>query len=787
MSIGVDNHQGPKDEERSPRAWDFQELPRQPLSATRDELPPRLSTKVKVKLDDSDSDVKVTNTKVIINLDDSDSDVQVTNTKVIINLDDSDSDVQVTNTNTKSELIYVGKNEPDSSDQVRFCHSNKRTKTTATRARDNTTVSKAQVPGTPSILSTRSLTPTMIASESATSTLVVQRPERTLSPSTIPLSSSGRQKREGTFTDESSYEDEGFDSVSSDSSSPLKTVTKLTGPLKDGKNKLQISQLKNNGNLWNFQERLLKKMVAEGHTSKEIGKALGRKDTAVDRRCYVLGLPIPRKRPASFLNRHLVLLKEALDEQKTEVEVQALFPNVHWKSLLHKCRSIRPDAFKRWGNPQRRNGFTMLDSIATISSVEKSGNRTIIKSGNLSWDILSPRYHDFELGKIIVDVSLQLTNIEPLAAALQLPYTDVSTLLVRKSMIHRRDPHLQASDSRINALVGMWIPISSSIRGYTLAQINHEHVWNVLLYTSSGRQREIFQDQVRPIHDDKGIFVCSLCDLGFQNEQEYYCHSILHDDARVYLRPCCLLSTSDRASSHVCQLQQGFYDSSRQQRHSTIKTFTSFSKSDVTDHDPVLTHEWWAVLLSVRWSAKVDSRGHEKAVAGLRMAYRTAYQASAVEWTELPILKSGRSSRRPLWEKSTSGRLSKLCEFWEDAQSRFAGQSVLILSLSIEGLTTNLQSLSLFARNMSKVDVTLGFCLTSKYTRANFGQTTKGDREWVFYSLKKLQENIIGRSTDDKYMRLIKALFLIQKAKQTYIIDHSIILKSLSNYSLGYV
>ena len=80
---------------------------------------------------------------------------------------------------------------------------------------------------------------------------------------------------------------------------------------------------------------------------------------------------------------------------------------------------------------------------------------------------------------------------------------------------------------------------------------------------------------------------------------------------------------------------------------------------------------------------------------------------------------------------------------------------ILIMSQSIDGLTTNLQSLAFFARSMEHLHITLGFCLLRPKRLVSFGQKIKGNKGWVFYNLQTLRKNITGAVNNPRYMRLV--------------------------------
>ena len=95
---------------------------------------------------------------------------------------------------------------------------------------------------------------------------------------------------------------------------------------------------------------------------------------------------------------------------------------------------------------------------------------------------------------------------------------------------------------------------------------------------------------------------------------------------------------------------------------------------------------------------------------------------------------------------------------------------ILFLSLSLEGLTTNLQSL-VFANDdltfiRPDIEVCIGYRLGSQNTNIDLGQITVNNVQWSFYDLRRLRNYIVGGDEDTRYRALCAALFIIQKAKQ---------------------
>ena len=145
--------------------------------------------------------------------------------------------------------------------------------------------------------------------------------------------------------------------------------------------------------------------------------------------------------------------------------------------------------------------------------------------------------------------------------------------------------------------------------------------------------------------------------------------------------------------------------------HGTIRNLIALE--DTLTHDSSLHHDWDLLVYSVRWSsvhtsAKRDqfSTDYEELVEAYKQSYKPTFRN---------VIKSPsgiRSSRTPIFTHTkTAAKISAPNDFFGKIALMEPSSRILIMSQSIEGLTTNLQSLAFFARSMQHLRITLGFSL----------------------------------------------------------------------------
>ena len=200
-----------------------------------------------------------------------------------------------------------------------------------------------------------------------------------------------------------------------------------------------------------------------------------------------------------------------------------------------------------------------------------------------------------------------------------------------------------------------------------------------------------------------------------------------------------------------------------------MRKFTTIPRLSISaTYKPV--HQWDLLAYSVRCSSKWDTETHTQKSRGLRTAYTKAYDPEYLHTANVPGPARGKSSRRPLnitpfQEQETYTQL-----FSEELLDKWKDKTILVLFLSMEGLTTNLQGLVEFALDSVSSNITLDFTTPFNPHVQIYGQENRGKLGWLFYDIQVLSNNITGKANNEYYMRLIKALFVLQKHKQSYVI-----------------
>ena len=407
------------------------------------------------------------------------------------------------------------------------------------------------------------------------------------------------------------------------------------------------------------------------------------------------------------------------------------------------------------------NFFDRINGVKKSERFEHKNGRRIVYPRNSS-EAFEYRWIDDQL--VIVDTANLLINVSP--------------LLVWYPFINKRrsiKPTCYAVVEQKTAkwFAGEWVSLLSGIRLYALSGHWTNEFQDLVLLDKDGNRRQTHKDIVRVFKDDNGEIMCSLCDLAFASQDSYQLHAGLHDQGWPHIRHCCLRTLTTVKPSqepHFC-LQHQTAEAGPiktivdRHTHSFFRKVMDFKRS--LNHTTNIAHNWDLIAYSVRWSSANPSAKSGQFSSDLEQlveAYEHSYKPTFKKVIKSPL--SPRSSRCPIFVQLNVVRPSITDDFFGQIHGMEQSSRILILSQSMEGLTTNLQSLVFFARSMEHLHITLGFCLLRPDRLLDFGQEVKGGKGWVFYDLQTLRNNINGVATDPRYMRLVKALFFIQKRKQ---------------------
>lgn len=174
-------------------------------------------------------------------------------------------------------------------------------------------------------------------------------------------------------------------------------------------------------------------------------------------------------------------------------------------------------------------------------------------------------------------------------------------------------------------------------------------------------------------------------------------------------------------------------------------------------------HAWTSIFGSVRFSNAFEVDKGMVVQEWLREEYRKAFSPTTTRWgiVQCPP-KQGRSSTSPIFCYGGSPEV-----LIHDDESPLPKEGrILLLIHGIEGLTTNLQSLVTMEKELSGLEVHLGFRLRSKRNEPYIGQERLHGIRWTFYSLSLLIDTLLGRvEANPEYERLIHSWFLVQCGK----------------------
>ena len=584
-------------------------------------------------------------------------------------------------------------------------------------------------------------------------------------PSQAPLKP--RRSPQDTFTTQTkipkSWHQRSNNQQSHPAKRPVSTsfgTVQTTKKPKSIKGKPKPSQPTRSGVRWTASDyQIAQDAMKMGQSWNDIADLLGRTaDTVKDRMSLVRKLWVPRKSDLELMRRLVV-------DQKIE-SYRAIARHFtgrgHGKHLGQLFRKIQR-GYPLTIIPTEPDDFlTRIQHISKGEKFDQKYHRGVV----YPQDSLEPfeyRWIDGQL--LIIDTANLLINANPLLAW----YPSINKLQFIKPICYA-----VVSKKTSQWFAGEWISILLGVRLYMLSGHWTDKLEDLVLFDNNGNRRQTHEDIVDPFKDDNGEMMCSLCDLAFTSQDSYLLHAGLHEQGWVHIRPCCLdIATYTQPfykKGHRCLPHQKanirpVKEIVDRHVHGSFHNLIDFQGT--LNQDDKIDHNWDLVAYSVRWSG-ADGReaiAFNEEIELLVELYEDSYQPTSREVIKSPCLT--RSSRRPIFVHSNkASRQSQLFTFFKQIHDKERSSRILIMSQSIEGLTTNLQSLVYFARWMEHLHVTLGFCLVQPSKLLDFGQEVKNDKAWVFYNLQTLRENITGAATDPKYMRLVTALFVIQKYKE---------------------
>ena len=390
-------------------------------------------------------------------------------------------------------------------------------------------------------------------------------------------------------------------------------------------------------------------------------------------------------------------MKEGLRQGLNETELYTIIGGTRASILANAGKYLRLP----WYSPEglalntiqyKDKATDWLKRIVEVDYEETIGDRTCFSAFDREKIEFSFEYVEVDGLRVIVDTELLLTNCSLLMFALT--YKHWLPELLAPGEVHYRDTILQNGCN----FGDFWIPIQYAIRGHILAGTWSEEVQNLIFNDRQGQPRAWIHEIVKPVRDKTGMYCCSLCPEGFATERAYFTHASLHRCGNVRLLPCCLLSHSHgsgRPKTHEC------ISAAKGPRETTEKTFhepeldfdliTGSGGPGTPIISAQVSHIWYAIIYSVRWSS-IRKPGHDS-INFLQLAYENDYkpQYTLSEYLD----RDNISSRSPVWQpRNRTMRYSRWYRFWNTVHDSFTGRKILILSLSVEGFTTNLQSLS---------------------------------------------------------------------------------------------
>ena len=364
---------------------------------------------------------------------------------------------------------------------------------------------------------------------------------------------------------------------------------------------------------------------------------------------------------------------------------------------------------------------------------------------------------------VIIDAANLLINVKPLLV--WYPFID-------KFWFIKPRCYAVVEEKTSKRFAGEWVSLLSAFKLYVLSGHWNDDFQDLVLFNKDGERRQTHKDMVRVFKDDEGKIMCSLCNLAFTSEDSYHLHAALHEYGWPHIRYCCLSIVPQvhpkTRTQHDCpHYQEAKVDLfGNRPIHGTFDNLLNFQ--DDLNHSNTISHDWDLIAYSVRWSSdgyKSLKYRFDENIEDLVKAYETSYAPTSGRVIKSPF--TTRSSRCPIFTTPKDrGKLGRLNNFFRQIYETKPQSRILIMSQSLDGLTTNLQSLVFFARSMEHLRITLGFCLSQPNKLANFGHEVKDGKGWTFYNLQILRANITGLDNNLRYIRLITALFIIQKHKQ---------------------
>ena len=513
------------------------------------------------------------------------------------------------------------------------------------------------------------------------------------------------------------------------------------------------------GQSWTADEmKIAEEAKTAGQSYEDIADLLGRTARGVQRKMLkVTKIWVPRTTELKLLWTLVI------EKQMTFPVIRKRFAHAEKGCLNPILRKIR-NGWLLTDIPTEPDNF--LKRVRTVYKGEKfdhKDRRGVVYPQNSS-EPFEYRWIDGEL--VIIDTINLLINVKPLLV--WYPFT-------RKYVFIRPTCYAVVDKKASRWFEGEWVSILSGIRLYLLCGHWTDELEDLILFDNDGNRRQTHKDIVRPFKDDNDEIICSLCDLAFTSEDSYLLHAGLHSQGWPHIRRCCfdIFNSKNPKLSvpHNCFTPQRadvgpFLSITNRRIHGNIGNLLALE--DTLTYDSSLRHDWDLLVYSVRWSSNHASAKRNRLSTDYKelvKAYEQSYNPTSRKVIKAPPVI--RSSRSPiLTHAKTAAKISELSEFFGKIAVMEPSSRILIMSQSLEGLTTNLQSLAFFARSMQHLRVTLGFSLLYPKKLVDLGQEVKGDRAWVFYDLQKLRRNINGTDADPRYMRVVTALFIIQKFKQ---------------------
>ena len=528
--------------------------------------------------------------------------------------------------------------------------------------------------------------------------------------------------------------------------------------LKPIKGKSKPSQKTRSGNRWTANEYQIAEDARKmGQSWNDIAELLGRTAGAVEERLsLVRKIWVPRRSDLELLRRLVV-------DQKIE-SYRAIARHFtgrgHGKFLSQLFQKIRLGCPLTIIPTEPDDFLTRIQHVFRGENFDAKDHRGVVYPRRSSFEYC---WIDGQL--LIVDTINLLINTNPLLAW----YPSINKIQFIKPICYA------VVDKKTSQwFAGEWISLLLGVRLYMLSGHWTDKLEDLILFDDNGNRRQTHKDMIRPFKDDNGEMMCSLCDLAFSSQDSYLLHTGLHEQGWLHIRPCCLdilvkVKPSQKKGHRCLPHQKANVRPIKEivDRHVHGNFHNLMDFQGTLNQDDTIDHSWDLVAYSVRWSsgARKAADTFNEEIEQLGELYEDSYQPTSREVIKSPNMP--RSSRCPIFvHLKRTYRQSTLNTFFKQIYDKERSSRILIMSQSIEGLTTNLQSLVYFARSMEHLHVTLGFCLVQPSKLLDFGQEVKCDRAWVFYNLQTLRKNITGAATNPKYTRFITALFVIQKYKQ---------------------